>query len=331
MAYKCRNCPKQIQYRCIEQATVSQNTKMQMHRAFDAETDTTQMWELLQSNCLLRNRARIQGTTTLDPQQLKQTKTLPGASQKRAKASNKAHLTQLASSSRTVLQRFHLVVRGSKHHIPLPTNGEIVLGRFDPAVQTTPDVDLAYLVRSGYNISRKHALIIARDSKHEIEDVGSISGTFINWHKLRIGQRARLSPGDHITFGQCEFTYTPLPTIDMTSLMKTPKATLTVTSTGHQFRLPDSGIAVVGRSDRSLGMMPDIDLSIEGPSAQYVARRHINIVVRKNRHYVEDLGSANGTRLNGRYIRIGQSDLLNPGDYLWLGGCTLAYDFELPV
>lgn len=259
------------------------------------------------------------------------TKSSSGVIQKRAKGRSKSHTTQLSRSAGTVLQRFYLVIRGSKHHIPLPTDGEIVLGRFDPAVQITPDVDLAYLVRSGYNISRRHALIIARDGRHEIEDVGSISGTFINWRKLRIDQRAQLSPGDRITLGQCEFTYTPLPTVDLISLTKTPKATLTVTSTGRRFLLPNSGVAVVGRADRSLGMLPDIDLSLEGPSARYVARRHINIAIRKNRHYVEDLGSANGTKLNGRYIQIGQSNLLNPGDYLWLGGCTLAYDFELPT
>ncbi|MBE9507777.1 MAG: FHA domain-containing protein [Chloroflexi bacterium] len=76
------------------------------------------------------------------------------------------------------------------------------------------------------------------------------------------------------------------------------------------------------------GIIPDIDLSQEGVVAQVVARRHAKITARGGRHYVEDLGSANGLKLNGARIRIGEVGLLEPGDHLWLGGCVLAYDIE---
>jgi pSer/pThr/pTyr-binding forkhead associated (FHA) protein len=85
----------------------------------------------------------------------------------------------------------------------------------------------------------------------------------------------------------------------------------------------------IGRSDRAVGWVQDIDLRDEEEAAQVVARRHVKIVARSGRHYMEDLGSANGTKLNGARIRINELRLLSPGDHLWLGGCVLAYDVEL--
>jgi len=89
------------------------------------------------------------------------------------------------------------------------------------------------------------------------------------------------------------------------------------------------GEGIIGRSDHAVGCVPDIDLSREAYAAQVVARRHAKIIVRDGGHYVEDLGSASGTRLNGVRIKIGECGLLNPGDHLWLGGCVLAYDVEV--
>jgi pSer/pThr/pTyr-binding forkhead associated (FHA) protein len=78
-----------------------------------------------------------------------------------------------------------------------------------------------------------------------------------------------------------------------------------------------------------VGFIPDVDLSEEGDVCQVIARRHVKIIARSGRHYVEDLGSANGTKLNGVPMGIGKLGRLNPGDHLWLGGCVLAYDIEL--
>ena len=69
-------------------------------------------------------------------------------------------------------------------------------------------------------------------------------------------------------------------------------------------------------------------LKDEGDAALVVARRHVKISARSGRHYVEDMGSANGTKLNGVRLGVGERGLLEPGDHLWLGGCVLAYDIE---
>ena len=105
-------------------------------------------------------------------------------------------------------------------------------------------------------------------------------------------------------------------------------ACLWATFSGRRFSLPTWGEVIVGRSDPVVGFVPDIDLKDEGDAALVVARRHVKISARSGRHYVEDMGSANGTKLNGVRLGVGERGLLEPGDHLWLGGCVLAYDIE---
>ena len=203
-----------------------------------------------------------------------------------------------------------------------------MLGRFDPTVQTNPDVDLSYDDRESRNISRRHARVIGHEGNHLIEDLGSTNGTLVNGKRLRIGQKMLLRSGDQVTLGNHTFTYTSIPVIDMSSGSKA-KAYLQITFTGRRIFLPARGAMVVGRSDPMMGFTPDIDLAGEPGVANVIARHHAKINARDGHHYVEDLGSANGTKLNGIPMQMGELGLLEPGDHLWLGGCVLAYDVEL--
>jgi pSer/pThr/pTyr-binding forkhead associated (FHA) protein len=103
---------------------------------------------------------------------------------------------------------------------------------------------------------------------------------------------------------------------------------LVVTPTGRKVQINPGETVVIGRSDRFVDFVPEIDLSRDGEAAARVSRRHAIIQWRNNRPYLEDLGSGFGTRINGRMILIGQATPLKPGDHIWLGGCVLAYDVE---
>lgn len=233
------------------------------------------------------------------------------------------------SPQQVVETRFCLLPVQGFHRIGLPTEGEIVLGRFDLATRIAPDVDLSYDDRESLAISRRHARIIGRKGVHIIEDMGSTNGTYVNSTKLGIGQQERLRVGDQIALGHCRFTYGPLPEVAFSLQKLPPEAHLWVTFTGQLFPLPAWGDVIIGRSDETVGLIADIDLSDAGEAARVVARRHVKIVARAGRHYVEDLGSANGTRLNGIRLQLGEIRLLAPADHLWLGGCVLAYDYEM--
>jgi pSer/pThr/pTyr-binding forkhead associated (FHA) protein len=229
---------------------------------------------------------------------------------------------------KTSASRFSLVLAGGNHRIALPAEGQIVLGRYDPATTANPDVDLSYDDRRQRAISRRHARIIAHQGHHLIEDMGSTNGTMVNMQRLKIGQKVMLQPGDRVLFGDHRFYYRPAP--EMQAIGNEPlQAYLRGTFTGRRYPLPPFGEIIVGRSDRTVRFAPDIDLAGEEEASLVVARRHVKISARENRHYVEDMGSANGTKLNGVVLHIGERGLLEPGDHLWLGGCVLAYDVDL--
>ncbi|MCS7066585.1 MAG: FHA domain-containing protein, partial [Fimbriimonadales bacterium] len=59
-----------------------------------------------------------------------------------------------------------------------------------------------------------------------------------------------------------------------------------------------------------------------------VSRRHARIVIEGNTAYLEDLGSTNGTRLNGQPVSPGQRVPLPPQAELQFGSATLT--LELP-
>ena len=92
-----------------------------------------------------------------------------------------------------------------------------------------------------------------------------------------------------------------------------------------QFSLNQTGESLIGRVDPNRGIRPEVDLSKYDPAAR-VSRRHARIVVQDNQYFIEDLGSANGTFLNGSNKLIqGKPQALTAGDELKLGETTLKF------
>ncbi len=325
-----------------------------MLRAFEVGRDTQEMWDRLHMNCLLEirdqqaeqpqaprasllgRRLRQEPEAAEFPLEAEKVSSPPLPTTRMPKdMSVRVPTPRIETSERierakekTAPLRYCLALQKSRHRIGLPVNGEIVLGRFDAVANVAPDVDLSYDDRENFAISRRHARVIGRDGRHEIEDMGSTNGTRVNGMKLMVGQKTRLRMGDRVSLGYCEFVYQSLPDLKISPRDAPPEAYLWSTFTGQRFPLPTWGEMVVGRGDESIGLLPDIDLSRTEDAAQVVARRHAKIVARGSRHYLEDLGSASGTQINGVRIRLNEQRLLNPGDHIWLGGCVLAYDIE---
>ncbi len=342
----CREC--NLRERCIEECSTSPSIKLMMRRAFEAGTDTEQMWGWLQEGCLLLSHKQAASHPSALKRRLKgepepveaadevkkvvpsPTRLMPMATHEPARRPPAARLRETGERREegATPSRYCIALRDGQHRIALPADGEIVLGRFDPATKVTPDVDLSHDDWENLAVSRRHARIVGRNGRHEIEDLGSTNGTMVNGKNLAIGKKVQLQPGDRVTLGYCEFAYRPLPELQTSPHAPPPSAYLWVTFTGHRFPLPSWGEGVVGRGDQMVDFVPDIDLSAEGEAARVVARRHVKVIARNGRHYVEDLGSTSGTKLNGVPLRIGELGLLNPGDHIWLGGCVLAYDVE---
>jgi hypothetical protein len=84
----------------------------------------------------------------------------------------------------------------------------------------------------------------------------------------------------------------------------------------------------LGRSDPMEDIFPEVDLTDNGGKEYGVSREHACIFQRGNAVEVEDLGSTNGTFLNGERLAPYIPRLLKDGDQLQLGKLPIEVSFE---
>lgn len=75
----------------------------------------------------------------------------------------------------------------------------------------------------------------------------------------------------------------------------------------------------IGRAAEGQLILPDVDLSNNQAYAQGVSRLHAALKINNQRVYITDLGSSNGTRVNGQKIVPNVDFPLNHGDVVALG------------
>jgi hypothetical protein len=106
---------------------------------------------------------------------------------------------------------------------------------------------------------------------------------------------------------------------------------------GLKLTIPDSGRDVevpfrkeemsIGRLDPASGSFPDLDLTDYGGLERGVSRRHAKIIRRGSEVFIEDLGSFNGTFLNGKKLTPYRFEALKSGDELKLSKLVLRVSF----
>lgn len=85
---------------------------------------------------------------------------------------------------------------------------------------------------------------------------------------------------------------------------------------------------VIGRRDPTKDSGPDLDLTAHGAYQLGISRKHAILRVQNKRLNVVDLGSRNGTYLNGRQLEPNTLTALKHGDELRLGKINLKLYFE---
>ncbi len=86
---------------------------------------------------------------------------------------------------------------------------------------------------------------------------------------------------------------------------------------------------VIGRRDTGTNTMPDVDLSMYAGYRMGVSRRHAVIRLRNSEIEIFDLGSSNGTWVNGVRLPAHQTRQLRDGDEIALGKMTMRVLFQL--
>ena len=96
------------------------------------------------------------------------------------------------------------IVHASGAEFPLPTDGEVLVGRSDPAGRFTPEIDLAPLVPADAprSLSRRHAVLARAGAEFTVKELPKVAnGTFVNGEKLKAGVAVPIRDGDEISFG----------------------------------------------------------------------------------------------------------------------------------
>lgn len=148
-------------------------------------------------------------------------------------------------------------------------------------------------------VSVFHAELRQEDGRLFLWDSGSVNGTFVNGEKIT-GKR-EVSAGDVIRFYLIDVQIVdpskgpaaPLPDAVKRDLDKPAQPmwqlkAMTGTISGKMF--PVDGTKVIGRD-------PGCDIIVAGA---HVSRRHAELSIRSGKLWVKDLGSSNGSFVNGK-------------------------------
>lgn len=165
------------------------------------------------------------------------------------------------------------------------------------------------------SVSLRHALIRPSSNGYVIIDENSTNGTYLNATRLVPGAAKVLAEGDRIQVGRAWLgvrfrtpSTAPKPALSTQDIaLALVQGTLIQSGSAVAPRVtvirgPDRGRELVLKEERSyvLGRDEDADLCLSDEDA---SRRHTRIVRRGSRLWVIDLGSKNGTRLDGRRLR----------------------------
>ena len=196
----------------------------------------------------------------------------------------------------------------------------------DSGVLTVGRVEGVDIVLPSGEISRRHARIGVKDGRVVVEDLGSSNGTLINGARIT-GQRV-LGPGDVASIGPYELRVeapeaavepSPVPPVgpplgrEESTHAPDPAAPVVVrivdvaTGRTEERPLPDGATVTFGRTEGA-----DVVLATDG-----VSRRHFSLERQGELVVMRDLGSSNGTFVNGH--RLAECSL-GPADVVEVGG-----------
>lgn len=99
-----------------------------------------------------------------------------------------------------------------------------------------------------------------------------------------------------------------------------------LTGSGQQIDTLDQSELIIGRAHKS--MVPDINLTPHGGTKAGVSRRHGRLFREEEQWYLEDLGSTNGTFLNGSRLQPNQAVPVKEGDILRFGQIELEFGIK---
>lgn len=202
-----------------------------------------------------------------------------------------------------------------------PELGEIRIGEDLFAIGRGEAPFVAYPAETVSVLSRRHARIFAEDGAVYVADLGSKNGTRVNGDAVA-KQPALLRDGDEVSFGAAlsyrvrVYPRPPAP--------EPPRLAVTLAPIRPEIGLQPVVVSgfpfLVSKADDTFARYRD-----DYPhQVNYLSRRHAHLFLKAGSPWLEDLGSTNGTFVNG--VRLeDQAVRLEPGDVIAFGGSHFVY------
>jgi len=159
-------------------------------------------------------------------------------------------------------------------------------------------------------VSPRHCRFLARDDGVQVEDLGSVNGTF-----LRLRQPRALTPGDEFRVGRQLLRLEPIPRPPPGEGGTRPWGSLDPGYRARLTQLLEGGgageVLPLRLGENTLGREVG---HVCFPGDRYVSARHARLDVTETSVLLTDVGSSNGT-----FVRIGQPTRIGPGDQVLVG------------
>jgi len=172
------------------------------------------------------------------------------------------------------------------------------------------------------NVSRQHARLFVRDNRCYIEDLGSSNGVIVDGQRTNgerdLGSAAQIRIGDYYLY--LEFSK------DGTEEAQNVVSTHIVSQDANAFKLVRIGDAfageefILGERQNTIGRTDDNYILLNDPS---ISRHHGRIDNDGLVYTMSDLGSSNGSKLNGK--RLAAPTLLKEGDRVTFGNVEFVF------
>lgn len=184
-------------------------------------------------------------------------------------------------------------------------------------------------------VAYNHFRVYCTDGRYSVYDLGSKQGTLVNGQRV---EKADLNPGDTLEAGDVQLSFdlvaestsgrlaSSAPESDEEDAQARVGGLLTKTAASTPALVVIDGsdcgkrLTLNGKSTFKVGRSAKTDLRLLDAK---VSREHCTIEEVQGHHVIVDLGSSNGTVVNGDRVK---KSVLKEGDFIRLGFTMLKYD-----
>ncbi len=222
-------------------------------------------------------------------------------------------------------QEFEPVALPDRAHLP---RLEDSAGRQFP-LQVGPNIvgrEAADVLLPDKTVSRRHAqVVVSEDGAVSVEDFDSTNGTRIEGAVVSVGMTRPIPDGAHVQFGSVDMR------LRMPAAAK-PEPPVPAKAPGALPALARL-VSIRGGAKREYPLVPGVttfgrrtENSVVLGGDPYISAYHAQIIAEGDTFRLTDLGSTNGTLVNGQALTPNTPRPLLPGDEVILG--SMAYRFE---